>query len=147
MHLTEWCRIPTSGAYGVEPFEPDGMSFLAASHVAIDVSCRSADIDGGDRGVDLSLRRWRGAERNQLIHTSRALSTKVVELFSTGGRAFEWRDDGLGAVEEFATSDGADAAVGPDGSKCTLSRTCHVPGVDDRSTAHCVMCRSSERAE
>jgi len=146
MHLTEWCHIPTSGAYGVEPFEPDGTSFLAASHVAIYVSCRSADIDGGDRDVDLSLRRW-GAERNQLLHTPRALSRKDAEFSSIGGCAFRWRDDSLGAVEEFATSDGADAAVAPDGGQSRLTRTSHALSVDDWSTAHCVMCRSSECAE
>ena len=41
MHLTEWCRSPTSGAFGVEPFEPDEMSLLVASHVDIGVSGRS----------------------------------------------------------------------------------------------------------
>ena len=36
VHLTEWCRIPTSGARAVEPFELDGMAFLAIPQMSYD---------------------------------------------------------------------------------------------------------------
>ena len=35
-HLTEWCRIPTSGARAVEPFELDGTAFLAIPQMSSD---------------------------------------------------------------------------------------------------------------
>ena len=35
-HLTEWCRIPTSGARAVEPFNLDGISLLAIPQLAYD---------------------------------------------------------------------------------------------------------------
>ena len=59
-HLTEWCRIPTSGARAVEPFELDGTAFLAIPQMSYDRDGTPPGMNGGDSDTDMLILRRDG---------------------------------------------------------------------------------------
>ncbi len=86
-HLSEWCRIPTSGARAVAPFKLDGMSLLAIPQLAVDIPGRPADMNGGDSDTDLLLlhKTDSGYEAFQTLPTP---GGEDAEFFRIGDRAF-----------------------------------------------------------
>ncbi|MEQ7128009.1 hypothetical protein ABN034_26275 [Actinopolymorpha sp. B11F2] len=85
--LTEWCRIPTSGARAVEPFELDGMSLLAVPQLAYDLPGRPADMNGGDSDTDLLLLR-KTVGGYEPFQTLPVPGGEDAEFFRIGDRAF-----------------------------------------------------------
>ena len=85
--LTEWCRIPTSGARAVEPFHLDGMSFLAVPQLAYDIAGQPADMNGGDSDTDLLLLH-RTADGYESFQTVAAPGGEDAEFFRIGDQAF-----------------------------------------------------------
>jgi EPTP domain len=85
--LTEWCRIQTSGARAVEPFELDGHSVLAVPQLAYDLPNTDAGMNGGDSDTDLLLLR-RTADGYEPWLTVPAPGGEDAEFFRIGGRAF-----------------------------------------------------------
>lgn len=85
--LTEWCRIPTSGARAVEPFDIDGNALLAVPQLAYDMPGEPANMNGGDSDTNLLLlRRTRdGYEHFQELP---APGGEDAEFFRIGDRAF-----------------------------------------------------------
>ena len=86
-HLVEWCRIPTSGARAVEPFDLDGRSLLAIPQLAYDVPDMPADMNGGDSDTNLLLLQ-RTAAGYELFQTLSAPGGEDAEFFRIGERAF-----------------------------------------------------------
>ena len=86
-HLVEWCRIPTSGARAVEPFDLDGRSLLAIPQLAYDVPGTPADMNGGDSDTNLLLLR-RTAEGYEPFQTLPTSGGEDAEFFRIGERAF-----------------------------------------------------------
>jgi hypothetical protein len=86
-HLIEWCRIPTSGARAVEPFELDGMSFLAIPQLAYDMAGEPPGMNGGDSDTDLLLLR-RTAGGYEPFQTLPVPGGEDAEFFLIGDRAF-----------------------------------------------------------
>ena len=87
MRLTEWCRVPTSGARAVEPFEVDGLSLLAIPQLAYDLPGQPAAMNGGDSDTDLLLLR-RTADGYEPFQTLPGPGGEDAEFFRIGGRAF-----------------------------------------------------------
>ncbi|MCU1663640.1 MAG: hypothetical protein QOI36_6288 [Pseudonocardiales bacterium] len=86
-HLTEWCRVPTSGARAVEPFYLDGMSLLAVPQLAYDIPSEPAGMNGGDSDTDLLLLR-RTRDRYEKFQTLPVPGGEDAEFFRIGDRAF-----------------------------------------------------------
>ena len=86
-HLTEWSRIPTSGARAVEPFNLDGMSLIAIPQLAYDVPGQSADMNGGDSDTDMLLLRQttNGYQPFQAVSVP---GGEDAEFFRIGDRLF-----------------------------------------------------------
>ncbi|GAA3713868.1 hypothetical protein GCM10022224_094330 [Nonomuraea antimicrobica] len=87
MHLVEWCRIPTSGARAVEPFEQDGLSLLAIPQLAVDVPGQPAQMNGGDSDTELVVLR-RTAEGFEPFQSLPVPGGEDAEFFRIGERAF-----------------------------------------------------------
>jgi EPTP domain len=85
--LVEWCRIPTSGARAVEPFELDGMSLLAIPQLAYDQPGQPANMNGGDSDTDLVILRRTGNGYEQ-FQSVPAPGGEDAEFFRIGDRAF-----------------------------------------------------------
>ncbi|HEX4721359.1 MAG TPA: hypothetical protein VH333_02505 [Pseudonocardiaceae bacterium] len=85
--LAEWCRIPTSGARAVEPFELDGMSLLAIPQLAYDQPDRPANMNGGDSDTDLIILR-RNGNGYEPCQNVPAPGGEDAEFFRIGDRAF-----------------------------------------------------------
>ena len=86
-YLTEWCRIPTSGARAVEPFQLDGHEVLAIPQLAYDVANTDAQMNGGDSDTELLLLR-RTADGYEPWRTIPAPGGEDAEFFRIGERAF-----------------------------------------------------------
>jgi hypothetical protein len=86
-YLTEWCRIPTSGARAVEPFDLAGQSLLAVPQLAYDIPGSGADMNGGDSDTDLLLLR-RTAEGCEPWRSIPVPGGEDAEFFRIGDRAF-----------------------------------------------------------
>jgi hypothetical protein len=87
VQLSEWQRIPTSGARAVEPFTVAGLDLLAIPQLARDVPGHPADMNGGDSHTDLLLLRWSG-DRYAPWATLPGPGGEDAEFFVIGGRAF-----------------------------------------------------------
>ena len=85
--LTEFCRIPTSGARAVEPFEVDGASWLAVPQLATDVPGTPADMNGGDSDTEVLLLRRAGSGYD-VVAALDAPGGEDAEFFSIDGRRF-----------------------------------------------------------
>ena len=85
--LTEWSRIPTSGARAVEPFEVDGLSLLAIPQLAYDVPGEPAHMNGGDSDTELLILR-RTADGYERFRSVPAPGGEDAEFFRIGDRAF-----------------------------------------------------------
>lgn len=85
--LTEWCRIPTSGARAVEPFDLDGLSLLAIPQLAYDVPGEPAHMNGGDSDTELLILR-RTEHGYEHFRTVPAPGGEDAEFFHIGDRAF-----------------------------------------------------------
>jgi hypothetical protein len=86
-YLTEWCRIPTSGARAVEPFEIDGHALLAIPQLAYDIPGAGPDMNGGDSTTDMLLLR-RTADGYASWGTLAVPGGEDAEFFRIGDRAF-----------------------------------------------------------
>jgi hypothetical protein len=86
-YLTEWCRIPTSGARAVEPFHLDGHDVLAIPQLAYDIANTDAGMNGGDSNTELLLLR-RDADGYEPWRTVPAPGGEDAEFFRIGERAF-----------------------------------------------------------
>lgn len=86
-HLTEWRRIPTSGARAVEPFELDGMSLLAVPQLACDMPGAPPGMNGGDSDVDMPLLRLT-PDGYEPFQTLPVPGGEDAEFFRIGDRAF-----------------------------------------------------------
>lgn len=87
MHLVEWCRIGTTGARAVEPFELDGQSLLAIPQLAADMPGQPPDMNGGDSDTELRVLR-RTAEGFEPFQSLPVPGGEDAEFFRIGGRAF-----------------------------------------------------------
>jgi hypothetical protein len=87
MRLTEWCRVPTSGARAVQPFEVDGLSLLAIPQLAYDLPGQPAAMNGGDSDTDLLLLR-RTTEGYEPFQTLPVPGGEDAEFFRIDDRAF-----------------------------------------------------------
>ena len=85
--LSEWCRIPTSGARAVEPFDLDGQSLLAIPQLAYDVPGQPPHMNGGDSDTELLILR-RTADGYEKWRTVPAPGGEDAEFFRIGDRAF-----------------------------------------------------------
>jgi hypothetical protein len=121
--LSEVCRLPTSGARAVAPFELDGSSWLAVPQLAVDVPGTVAGMNAGDSDTRLLLFR-REAGCYELHSTLEAPGGEDAEFFvldgrtflavasirsgagpydfATPSRLFEWRNGTFDVVQEFA---------------------------------------------
>ena len=86
-HLTEWCRIPTSGARAVEPFELDGTAFLAIPQMSYDREGTPPGMNGGDSDTDMLILRRDGVGYAQL-QTLPVPGGEDAEFFCIGDQAF-----------------------------------------------------------
>jgi hypothetical protein len=86
-HLTEWCRIPTSGARAVEPFNLDGISLLAIPQLAYDDPGQPADMNGGNSDTDMLLLRLTPSGY-QPFQSLPAPGGEDAEFFRIGNRLF-----------------------------------------------------------
>lgn len=120
--LSQFCRLPTSGARAVEPFELDGSSWLAVPQLAEDAPATPAGMNAGNSDTRLLLFR-RSANSYELHSTLEAPGGEDAEFFVLDGRAFlavacirsgtgpydyatpsrlfEWRGDRFDVVQEF----------------------------------------------
>jgi EPTP domain len=87
VRLSEWQRIPTTGARAVEPFTAGGLDLLAIPQLARDVPGCPAGLNGGDSDTDLMLLRWSG-DRYTPWTTLPAPGGEDAEFFTIGGRGF-----------------------------------------------------------
>ena len=85
--LTEWCRIPASGARAVAPFDIDGLSLLAIPQLARDIPGEPANMNGGDPDTDLLILR-RTETGYHSFQTVPAPAGEDAEFFRIGDRAF-----------------------------------------------------------
>ncbi|HEY2701988.1 MAG TPA: hypothetical protein VGJ45_41500 [Pseudonocardiaceae bacterium] len=85
--LTEWCRIPTSGARAVAPFDIGGLSLLAVPQLARDIPGEPAHMNGGDPDTDLLILR-RNETGYHSFQTVPAPAGEDAEFFRVGDRAF-----------------------------------------------------------
>jgi hypothetical protein len=101
--LTEWRRIPTSGARAVEPFELDGLSLLAIPQLAYDVPGEPATMNGGDSDTELLILR-RTADGYEPYQTLPAPGGEDAEFFRIGERAFLATASIRSSADEFDTT-------------------------------------------
>ncbi|HYS38433.1 MAG TPA: hypothetical protein VEO01_22680 [Pseudonocardiaceae bacterium] len=87
MYLTEWSRIPTSGARAVEPFELNGLSLLAVPQLAYDIPGQPAHMNGGDSDTDLLVMRLT-ADGYEPFDKVPVPGGEDAEFFRIDGRAF-----------------------------------------------------------
>jgi hypothetical protein len=85
--LTEWCRISTSGARAVTPFDVDGRSLLAIPQLAYDVPGEPASMNGGDSDTEMLILR-RTADGYEHFQSVPAPGGEDAEFFRVGDRAF-----------------------------------------------------------
>ena len=85
--LTEWCRIPTSGARAVAPFELNGLSLLAIPQLAYDVPGQPAHMNGGDSDTEMLILR-RTADGYEPFGSLPVPGGEDAEFFRIGDRAF-----------------------------------------------------------
>jgi hypothetical protein len=86
-HLTEWCRIPTSGARAVEPFKLDGISLLAVPQLAYDVAGEPPNMNGGDSDTQILLLQMT-RDGYQPFQTLPGPGGEDAEIFRIGDRLF-----------------------------------------------------------
>jgi EPTP domain-containing protein len=86
-HLTEWCRIPTSGARAVEQFSLDGLSLLAIPQLAYDIPDQPPDMNGGNSDTQLLILRLTqsGYEPFQTLFVA---GGEDAEFFEIGDKKF-----------------------------------------------------------
>ncbi|MFC0430978.1 hypothetical protein [Kutzneria buriramensis] len=85
--LTEWCRIPTSGARAVAPFEVEGHSLVAIPQLAYDVPGQPPHMNGGDSDTEMLILR-RTADGYEPFQTVPAPGGEDAEFFRIGDRSF-----------------------------------------------------------
>ncbi|MFI6297160.1 hypothetical protein ACIBEJ_36605 [Nonomuraea sp. NPDC050790] len=87
MHLMEWCRIRTSGARAVEPFQIGDLSLLAIPQLALDVPGQPPAMNAGDSDTELLLLRRTGTGFEHFQSLS-VPGGEDAEFFRIGERAF-----------------------------------------------------------
>jgi hypothetical protein len=85
--LTEYSRIPTSGARAVEHFELDGDSYLAIPQLSYDVEGEDANMNGGDSTTELLILRKSASGFDEVDRLS-VPGGEDAEFFRIGDRAF-----------------------------------------------------------
>ncbi len=85
--LKELQRLPTSGARAVEPFQIDGVQYLAVPQLAADVPDKPAAMTGGNSDVDLIIYRW---DQGRFVEGQRlpVPGGEDAEFFEIGVRKF-----------------------------------------------------------
>ncbi|MBB5084804.1 hypothetical protein [Nonomuraea endophytica] len=87
MYLVESCRIRTSGARAVEPFQVDDLSLLAIPQLAVDIPGQPPGMNGGDSDAELLVLRRTG-EGFELFQSLEVPGGEDAEFFRIGPRAF-----------------------------------------------------------
>ena len=100
--LSEYQRLPTSGARTALPFELDGNLLLAVPQLSEDIPGQDAHMNGGNSDVDAIIYRWENGQfhEHERLFTP-ALSCGVLDGIMRRQLIAGARSQGL-AVEEVA---------------------------------------------